>query len=141
EALGQIAAREDLSNGPRTVIDVFKLACQEYRGRGSDAGRPRASGVRTPTSAFDLDRLALAFERGEVPADGPSPIRQAIAGALQADLVRGDAVRERAVRLMAMFPTSGLPVGLQERCGLRAAVDDLTRLAGGELVAVRGGGF
>src|SRR5436853_4476153 len=42
---------------------------------------------------------------------------------------------------MTAFPTTGLNEALQEREGLRAAVDDLVRLAGGELVAIRGGGY
>src|SRR5439155_14370212 len=68
-------------------------------------------------------------------------LQVAVRQALAHDLVRGNPEAERAVRLMAAFPTTGLSEALQEREGVRAAVEDLTRLTVGELVALRGGGF
>jgi len=126
-ALGEIAARTDLASGPRTVVDVLKIAAARY-----------CAGATAPYGPLDLVR---SFERGEVAFDGLSRIQAAVRQALAHDLVRGNPERERAVRLMAAFPTSGLTLALQTREGVRNAVDDLQRLAGGELVAVRGGGF
>ncbi len=126
-ALGEIAARVDLASGPRTVVDVLKIAAARYR---DGAARP-----------YGLLDLVGSFERGEVAFDGLSRIQLAVRQALAHELVRGDAQRERAVRLMAAFPTTGLSLALQTREGVRDAVDDLQRLAGGELVAIRGGGY
>lgn len=126
-ALGEIAARTDLASGPRTVVDVLKLAATRARAGGS--------------APFGLLDLVGAFEHGEVAFDGLSRIQSAVRQALGNDLVRGHPERERAVRLMAAFPTTGLSLPLQSRAGVRDAVDDLQRLAGGELVAIRGGGY
>lgn len=126
-ALGEIAARTDLASGPRTVIDVFKIACERHQ-----------AGASAP---FGLLDLVCAFEEGRVAFDGLSRIQLAVRQALASEFVRGHADRERAVRLMAAFPTSGLTEDLQEREGVHEAVGDLVRLAGGELVAIRGGGY
>lgn len=126
-ALGEIAARTDLASGPRTVVDVFKIAASRYR-----------DGATRPYGLLDL---VGSFERGEVAFDGLSRIQLAVRQALSHDLVRGHPDRERAVRLMAAFPTTGLRLDLQTREGVREAVEDLQRLAGGELVAIRGGGY
>jgi len=127
DALGEIAARTDLASGPRTVIDVLKIVCERFRSDGD-----------TP---YDVLDLIGSFERGQVAFDGLSRIQGAVRQTLSHELVRGRPEAERAVRLMAAFPTTGLSVERQERSGLRATVDDLTRLAGGELVAIRGGGY
>ena len=126
-ALGEIAARTGLASGPRTVVDVLKIAAARHR---ADA-----------TAPYGLLDLVGSFERGEVAFDGLSRIQAAVRQALAHDLVRGNPERERAVRLIAAFPTTGLTLALQTREGVRDAVDDLQRLAGGELVAIRGGGF
>lgn len=126
-ALGEIAARTDLASGPRTVVDVFKLACEHFR-----------DGAQTP---YGLLQMIDSFEQGRVAFDGLSRIQLAVREALVHELVRGNPEGERAVRLMAAFPTTGLSVALQERHGVRAAADDLLRLASGELVAIRGGGY
>lgn len=126
-ALGEIAARIDLASGPRTVVDVLKIAAARHQ-----------AGAATPYGMLDL---IGSFERGEVAFDGLSRIQAAVQQALADDLVRGNPERERAVRLMAAFPSTGLSLPLQVREGVRDAVDDLHRLAGGELVAIRGGGY
>ncbi|MHB8573925.1 MAG: hypothetical protein ACYDCQ_01205 [Dehalococcoidia bacterium] len=127
QALGEIAARTDLASGPRTVVDVLKLACERHR-----------AGADTPFGVLDL---VGAFEQGQVAFDGLSRIQQAVRQAVSHELVRGRPDAERAVRLMAAFPSSGLNAAIQQREGVREAVDDLVRLAGGELVAIRGGGY
>lgn len=126
-ALGEIATRPDLSYGPRTVVDVLKLACQRF-----------SAGATTP---FGLLELVGSFERNDVSFDGLSKVRAAVQQALAHELVRGTPNAEHAVRLMAAFPNTGLTEDIQEREGVREAVGDLQRLAGGDLVALRGGGF
>ena len=126
-ALGEIAVRTDLASGPRTVVDVIKIAVQRYLDGGQ---RP-----------YGLLDLVESFERGEVTFDAVSKVRAAVRHALAHDLVRGHSDRERAVRLMAAFPTTGLTEDLQAREGVREACDDLLRLSVGDLVALRGGGL
>lgn len=126
-ALGEIAARTDLASGPRTVVDVFKIVCQRY-----------IDGASHPFSPVDL---VTAFEHNEIAFDGTSKIQSAVRHALTHDLVRGRPDMEDAVRLMAAFPTTGLTEERQKPENVRIAVSDLQRLAVGELVALRGGGF
>lgn len=126
-SLGEIGGRTDLAQGPRTVVDVLKLACQRYN-----------EGASAPYGLLDLVR---AFEANDVAFDGISKLQGAVKQALAHDLVRGKPAAERAVRLMAAFPTTGLSEEIQEREGVRDVIDDLQRLGGGDLIALRGGGL
>jgi|GEM_PF-1691437 len=118
QALGQIAEREDLGEGPRTVIDTFKraIACYQDRGRsynpvdliddflqGNIRFQAQANKIRTVT------RQAL----GSAAVDTPEKIR--------------------AIKLMAAFPR-GCPVEVQKRYGVYEAVNALSRQVHGELM-------
>ncbi|WP_289445109.1 hypothetical protein, partial [Klebsiella pneumoniae] len=78
----------DLASGPRTVVDVLKLACSRFAGdRGRETGD--GAGPRPPVTPFGLLDLVGAFERGEVAFDGIARIRTAVQQALGHELVRG----------------------------------------------------
>lgn len=125
-ALGEIAVRSDLASGPRTVVNVLQIACTRYL-QGN--------------SPYGLHDLVTSFEQGAVAFDGMSKLQSALRQALAHPLVQGRPDAERAVRLMAAFPSTGLTADVQQRQGVRTAVEELTRLAVGDLVAIRGGGL
>ncbi|HIQ05394.1 MAG TPA: hypothetical protein EYH31_06815 [Anaerolineae bacterium] len=125
-ALGQIAMREDLASGPRTVVDVFKLVADRY-----------LHGNRTPYTPLDLmdDFLAKRV------SFGTDKLQQVVNDALASGYVQGRPEYERAVRLLAAFPQEGCPRDLQERYGVAEAMDDLANLAQGNLIIFVGGGY
>jgi hypothetical protein len=111
EALGQIAVRDDLSNGPRTVAAALRAI-----------GRRRAqTGKR-----YTVWDLARDYEQREIVFDGAE---RSLAGAL-AQLLSDDIVRERktfgdVVRYLTMFP-DGASETFLKREGL---LNPLTELA------------
>ncbi|MEO8287003.1 MAG: hypothetical protein ABI670_11270 [Chloroflexota bacterium] len=128
EALGEIAAREDLANGPRTVVSVFQLVCGRYLQHGGK------------TEPYTPIELTDSFMAGQISFDGMNKIQSAVVGALSSRVVKGNPERERAVRLLAAYPSDGATREVQIRYGLDIAVDDLANLAQGELIIFVGGG-
>lgn len=122
-ALGQIGARADLSDGPRTVINTFRRATRLYAERGYPHDRPYS-----PEALVD-DLLA-----GNIRYDSSKRIAQVAARVLDHSLVKGQPARERAVKWAAAFPNEGVPRDVQERFGLAGAFDELTQSAHGDLV-------
>lgn len=122
-ALGQIGARADLSDGPRTVINTFRRATRLYAERGYPHDRPYS-----PEALVD-DLLA-----GNIRYDSSKRIAQVAARVLDHSLVKGQPARERAVKWAAAFPNEGVPRDMQERFGLVEAFDELTQSAHGDLV-------
>jgi hypothetical protein len=127
-ALGEIAARDDLANGPRTVVNVFKVMIARYL-----AG----NGKTDPYSPLNL---IDDFLNGQISFDGESKIQRAVGTALASRLVSGHPDRERAIRLFAAFPTEGATRPILERYGLATVADDLANVGQGELVIFVGGG-
>lgn len=122
-ALGQIGARPELSDGPRTVINTFRRATRLYAERGYPHDRPY-----TPEALVD-DLLA-----GNIRYDSSKRIAQVTARVLDHSLVKGQPARERAVKWAAAFPNEGVPRDMQERFGLAEAFDELAQSAHGDLV-------
>lgn len=118
-ALGEIAARDDLSNGPRTVINAYKRMVERHR-----AGAP----AYTPIDLVD-DLLS-----GAIPFSGNNQIQAVARRALQDALVKGQPERERAIKLAAAFPDDGAPRDIQRAYGLDRAFDALMQDAIGRLV-------
>lgn len=133
-ALGQIGARTDLADGPRTVVNTFRRAVRLYGERGHPHDRPY-----TPETLID-DLLS-----GAIQYDSSKRIPQAVARALDHSLVRGRPGHERAVKWAAAFPNEGVTREMQERLGLAEAFDDLAQSALGDLLIsigdVRSRGF
>ena len=108
EALGQICERKDLSNGPRTVINVFKRIAQHYQKNQ----RPY-----TPIDLMD-DYLQghIVFEGRE------AKLTSALHRLLELPAVKGNPPRQQAVKLLAAFPR-----GVDERKAgeLYSVIEDL----------------
>jgi len=127
EALGEIAAREDLSNGPRTVVNVFRRMVERYKTYGTRAA---------PYSPIDLVDDML---EGAIQFTGADQIQKVTRRALQNPIVRSGGSRyESAVKLAAAYPTSGVPLRTQQDHGVADVLDDLMRQALGELVIAVG---
>lgn len=117
-AIGQIAEREDLGRGPRTVIDAFKCAILHFQDQG------------TPYTPVDLiDDFLYSKIHFEAQAN---KLRMVTRQALESRAV-DTADKERAIKLMAAF-TRGCPVEVQKAYGLYDAVNALSRPAHGELM-------
>jgi hypothetical protein len=118
-ALGQISVRDDLSNGPRTVVNTFRRIARRY------LEQPDAS----PYSSVDL---VDDFLGGAIRFDGVKRLQEVTTRALGHSLVRDHPDREQAVKLAAAFPEEGATRKVQGK--LAPAFDDLFQSGGGELV-------
>lgn len=128
-SLGQIAARDDISNGPRTIVNVFRRMVEHYL----DAGHANAQAY-TPIDLIDdfLNEQVIRFA-------GKEKIRNITRQALQSAIVRRNPQRyEAALKLAAAYPTEGVPRSLQETYGVAEILDELQRQALGELVIAVG---
>ncbi|MDQ2996164.1 MAG: hypothetical protein M3R61_03785, partial [Chloroflexota bacterium] len=120
-AIGQIAEREDLSRGPRTVIDAFKGAIRHYE--------------RTNLSYTPMDLIDDFLEdRIRFDAEG-NQIKQATKQALAVSTVTTPE-RQQTVKLMAAFPR-GVTETTHKHYGLTKALNDLSKGGGhGELMTL-----
>lgn len=113
-ALGQIASRGDLSDGPRTVINVLRRATQRYIAAGYPEDNP-----------YSPEDLIDDFLSGAITFDSARRIPHITAQALNHSMVKGHPIRERAIKWAAAFPQEGLPRTLQERLGVAETIDEL----------------
>lgn len=114
DALGQIASRTDLSDGPRTVINALRRATQRYIA----AGYPEAA-------PYSPENLIEDFLSGAIAFDSARRIPYVTAQALNHSMVKGHPLREKVIKWAAAFPQEGLPRALQERLGLAETIDEL----------------
>jgi hypothetical protein len=118
-AIGQIAERNDLSRGPRTVIDAFKLAIHYHERTGRNY---------TPMNLID-DFLE---DRIRFDAEG-NKIKHTTRQALSTSTV-STPERQQAIRLMAAFPR-GVTQEISDHYNLTQAINDLSKHGGhGELM-------
>lgn len=122
-ALGQVGARGDLSDGPRTVINTFRRATKLYL----DAGTPY-------DDPYTPESLVNDLLQGQIQYDSSKRIAQVTSRALAHSLVKDHPVRERAIKWAATFPNEGIPREWQVRYGLDAAFDELAQSALGDLI-------
>lgn len=122
-ALGEIAARQELSNGPRTVINAFRRMVERYKSQYQV----------NPYSPIDL---IDDFIGGAIPFAGNDQIPNITRRALQHQIVRNDRERyEPAVKLAAAYPTNGVSIDIQRRFpGMVETLEELRMKALGELV-------
>ncbi|MDS0297783.1 hypothetical protein NDI76_03425 [Halogeometricum sp. S1BR25-6] len=126
KAIGEICSREDLSNGPRTVIDIFRIAIKQYQTAGE---------------CFTVLDLADAFYEGEVRYQGSSTkIQSAIQDALDHSIVDSEK-KSQFIRICAVFPEEGIPDSVVESWGLREAREDLSKALHGEVIKVVAEGY
>jgi hypothetical protein len=129
EALGQISARADLANGPRTVVDVFKLMSSRYK---------EQRGRSEPFSPIDL---VDGFLRGDISYDNTGLLQRVVNEHLAQHFVQKNPDYQRAIKLMAAFPIGGLSQHLFDKYQVRRAIEDLTTEARGDIVTFAGGGY
>jgi len=123
EALGEIASRTDLSDGPRTVINTFRRMVERFKTYGVSV---------PPYNPIDLVDDLLA---GNIQFAGNNQIQNVTRNALQSDIVRSDPVKyEPAIKAAAAYPASGVPYRTQRTLGVDEALAELMRLAIGEIV-------
>jgi hypothetical protein len=120
-ALGQISSRDDLADGPRTVVKVFTHATQRYINVGYPNDDPY-----TPL------HLVNDFLSRDIPYVRKIP--QVTSQALSHSLVKGNPARARAIKWAAAFPNEGVPRGVQEDLELTRAFDDLAHSTLGDLI-------
>jgi len=126
DAIGQISSRDDLSNGPRTVIDLFRLAISHYRNTDE---------VFTPLA------LADCFYEGDVRYQGSTTkIQSAIGDALDHSSVN-TTKREQFIKMCAVFPQEGIPDSVVDEYGLETAREELSKKIHGEIIKVIADGY
>lgn len=113
-ALGQISSRDDLSNGPRTVINAFKAVSRHYLDANPD----------TRQSYRPID-LIDAFLNGVIAFDGRKRIQDSVFRALENEVVKANDAFADAVKLAAAFPIEGCTTELQKRYNLTNAFNEL----------------
>jgi hypothetical protein len=116
-AAGQIAAREDLGRGPRTVINIFRCAFRHY--------------TKTKEQ-YTVLTLIDDFLDGQIAFDTPvNSIRQTVQEVytLLAKQITSETHR-RAIKLWAAFPEHGCPDEVLEAYGAKEAADELAELPG-----------
>mgnify|MGYP005848961025 FL=1 len=123
-ALGQITARKDISDGPRTAINVFRRMVARYL---------EHKGKVKPYTPIDL--ITDFLDEGAIAFAGNDKIRTVTRQKLSNDIVRADFERYApAIKLAAAFPTDGVPRVTQEKYGQQEALADLMHHAIGEIV-------
>jgi hypothetical protein len=126
KAIGEVCSRNDISNGPRTVMDVFRLGLTQYRNQ---------------QETFTALDLAECFYQGEVRYQGSSTkIQTAIGDALEHSSVDTDAKR-KFLKLCAVFPAEGIPDGVVDKYGLGEAQTELSKKFHGEVIKVVSDGY
>jgi hypothetical protein len=118
QAIGQIAEREDLGEGPRTVIDSFKRAILHYQDHHQ---------AYTPINLVD-DFLESNINFQAQTNKLKTVTRQALDSAIV-----NTPERKQVVKLLAAFPR-GCPIVIQKQYKLYDAVNALSRQAHGELM-------
>jgi hypothetical protein len=127
DALGQIAVRTDLSDGPRTVINTFRHMTKRYIELGHPDDEP-----------YSPYHLIEDFLNSRITFDSAKKIPKVTNQALSHSLVKGFPDRERAIKWAAAFPEEGVPRELQTAQNLEKAFDDLMQSAQGDLVIAVG---
>jgi hypothetical protein len=113
ESLGQIASRQDLSNGPRTVINVFRRIAQRVI---------ESDGQIVPYTPIDLIDDFIA---NRISFDARKVIQEVTSTALAASVVRGNTALTQAVKLVAAFPVDGVTREIQAHYELAEACAEL----------------
>lgn len=120
-ALGEISSRDDLADGPRTVVKVFTHATQRYMNVGY------------PTDdAYTPFHLVNDFLRRDIPYVRKIP--QITSKALSHSLVNENPARECAIKWAAAFPNEGVSREIQNDLELVEAFDDLAQSTLGDLI-------
>ena len=120
ESLGQISSRPDLSNGPRTVVNVFRRIAQKVLDGDSRSYSP-------------ID-LIDDFIANNIAFDARKLLQDATNKALANNSISGHIAIERAIKLIAAFPVEGATQEIQEYYGLAEECIQLRKNFSPELV-------
>lgn len=119
DAIGQISERHDLSNGPRTVIDLFQRIATLYLTRQH---------AYSPLDMID------DFMTGDIRFDGNQrKIASLVTELTSYDYIRRVPERLQALKLIAAFPR-GCPREVAVRYGVATSFDELADLLRGEVL-------
>ena len=128
QALGNISGNKNISDGPRTVVNVFGRMVRVYLER-------LKSGDARPYSPIDLmndflDEQVIYFA-------GNEKLRSAARAALNHAFVQSQARRYvPAIKLIGAFGVEGVPRSIQQRFELEGPIDELMQKTIGEVVRV-----
>lgn len=122
ESLGEIASRQDLSNGPRTVINAFRRIARRVI---------ESEGTAQPYSPIDL---VNDFLNNNIAFDARKLLQEATNRALSSSVVNGRPELEQAVKLLAAFPSDGAKREVQEQYLLQEACSQLKSVGSPEIV-------
>lgn len=125
KAIGEVCARQDLSAGPRTVIDLFRIALTDYLNDGQ---------------TFGVVDLADAFYGGRVRYDQDATIESAIRDGLNNSNVTKESDRT-VIKICAVHPQEGLPAEVARSIGVEAAYEDLQKKLQGPVLTWRTDGY
>lgn len=126
KSIGEICSRPELSNGPRTVIDIFRIVFQQYQ---------------SSKEQFTVLDIAEAFYEGEVRYQGNSTIIQsAIGDALDHSSVSSEK-QQQFIKICAVFPESGIPDEVVDKYELSDAREYLSKKLHGEVIKVIADGY
>lgn len=125
DAIGQICSRQDLSAGPRTVIDLFRIALTDYLNHGEKF---------TP-----LD-LANAFYEGRVRYDQDAKIESAIREGIGSSSVKSTA-DQNVIKLCGVHPEEGLPTSIAKEMSVAAEYETLQKKLQGPVLTWRTKGY
>lgn len=124
--IGEICSRPELSSGPRTVIDLFRLVLRQYRDE------------KRQFTALDL---ANAFYNGEVRYQGNNTVIQsAIQDALDQSAVDNEP-KANFIKLCAVFPREGITDEVLEEYDLADTQEALSKKLHGEVIKVIAEGY
>jgi len=117
-SIGQITTRDDLGNGPRSVINIFKLIFSYYENTGKKY------------TAIDLIDNYLD---GKIVYDGPNEkIVSVVKDSLSSDRVKSDGDKQ-VIKLLAAFP-KGCPLDILEKYGVKNNFDELSKSLLGDVI-------
>jgi hypothetical protein len=135
QAVGQIASREDLGRGPRTVVDALQCAIRHFDKTGEKY---------TPVDLIDdFMNGQMSFDSGQINNAGQvHTIRSAVDDVLALGNLIKTPEHRNAVKLWAAFPEHGCHDDVLEAFGVsRKAADEIAHHGHGELLTYQTSGY
>lgn len=135
QSMGQIATREDLGRGPRTVVDALQCAIRHFDKTGEQY---------TPIDLIDdFMNGQMSFDTGQITNAGQvHTIRSAVEDVLTLGNLVKTLEHRQAIKLWAAFPEHGCPDEVLEEFGVsRKAADEISHHGHGELLTYQTSGY
>lgn len=135
QSIGQIATREDLGRGPRTVVDALQCAIRHYDKTGE---------IYTPIDLIDdFMNGQMSFDTGQITNAGQvHTIRSAVEDVLALGNIIKTPEHRKAVKLWAAFPEHGCPDEVLKEFEVPQQVaDEISHHGHGELLTYQTSGY